>query len=246
MWHNHDIELTYKINIDSIDVVNLESKLRNHDWTKQHLHRQGPLTGSYVIYYHHFDDGSYKEILAKTNPMPYDKDDIDLRELTMPILAQVQSFYPDYRFIKGEISICPGKEEQGWHRDPRVFHRFGHRIHVPIITNPGAKLHVENTSQHLEKYGVYLFNNLKLHRSVNDGNGLRVHVIVDMMPTKWWDILTSLYPESELYNWCRAVTKNPEERMSQIQQRKPAASLAQLLLELGDDFALNDPEYKNI
>jgi len=244
MWIDNDIELTHKINIDSIDVINLESELRNHNWNKPHLHRQGPLIGSYVIYYHHFDDGSHQEILAKTNPARLDEDDIALRELTMPILAQVQSFYPDYRFVKGEISICPGEEKQGMHRDPRVFHRFSHRMHIPVITNPGAKLQVENTSQHLEKYGVYLFNNLKLHRSFNNGNDLRVHVILDMMPTKWWNILTNLYPESELYKWCHAVTKNPVERMSQIQQQEPAASLAKLLLELGDEYALNDPYKK--
>ena len=244
MWHKNDVELTHKINIDSIDVVNLESRLRNHDWNKLHLGRQGPLSGSYVIYYHHFDDGSYQEILAKTNPFRYDKDDVALRELTMPFLTQLQSFYPDYRFVKGEISVCPGEEKQGMHRDPRVFHRFSHRIHIPLITNPSAKLQIGKNSWHLEKYGVYLFNNLRLHRSFNEGNDFRVHIILDMMPTKWWNVLTNLYPESELYSWCYAITKNPEERILQIQQQKTATPLAKLLLELGDEFALNDPYKK--
>jgi len=65
-----------------------------------------------------------------------------------------------------------------------------------------------------------------------------------MMPNDWWQTITGLYSEDTLYSWCRAVTKNPVERMSQIQQREPSGSLAELLLELGDEYALNDPYKK--
>ena len=65
----------------------------------------------------------------------YNIADIMLRNETQYILDYIIELFPDHRFIKGEISHCPPGEQQGFHIDPRVFHRFSRRVHVPLITN---------------------------------------------------------------------------------------------------------------
>ena len=59
-----------------------------------------------------------------------------------------------------------------WHRDPEP------RLHVPIITNPGCIMVIENTAKHLPADGsVYITNNLKYHNAFNGGEENRVHLV---------------------------------------------------------------------
>ena len=55
------------------------------------------------------------------------------------------------------------------------------RIHVPIITNPGAVLLAEGRSKHLEVGEVWTFDNQQIH-SVMNGDSTRVHMIFDVDP----------------------------------------------------------------
>ena len=59
-----------------------------------------------------------------------------------------------------------------WHRDPEQ------RLHVPIITNPGCIMVIENVAKHLPANGsVYITNNLKYHNAFNGGEENRVHLV---------------------------------------------------------------------
>ena len=49
-----------------------------------------------------------------------------------------------------------------WHRDPEP------RLHIPIITNPGCMMVIENVAKHLPADGsVYITNNIKYHNAFN-------------------------------------------------------------------------------
>ena len=59
-----------------------------------------------------------------------------------------------------------------WHRDPEP------RLHVPIITNPGCLMVIENVAKHLPADGsVYITNNIKYHNAFNGGEENRVHLV---------------------------------------------------------------------
>ena len=67
-----------------------------------------------------------------------------------------------------------------WHRDPEP------RLHVPIITNPGCMMVIENTAKHLPADGsVYITNNLKYHNAFNGGEENRVHLVACVLDYKF-------------------------------------------------------------
>jgi len=54
-----------------------------------------------------------------------------------------------------------------------------YRVHIPIITNPGANLIVNDRAQHLSLGSAWTFDNQADHGVVN-GNEERVHLILDV------------------------------------------------------------------
>lgn len=101
--------------------------------------------------------------------------------LTVPLLKELNLYFPNYKFIKGEIYCSYPDTEQQLHIDPKVFHRYCNRIHIPLITNDHSFLQIDDNHYHLESYKVYNFNNMKLHRSYNRGSTNRIHIVVDIM-----------------------------------------------------------------
>ncbi len=59
-----------------------------------------------------------------------------------------------------------------WHKDPEC------RLHVPIITNKGCSMVIENVAKHLPADGkVWITNNTKYHNFFNGGEQSRVHLV---------------------------------------------------------------------
>ena len=67
-----------------------------------------------------------------------------------------------------------------WHRDPEP------RLHIPIITNPGCLMVIENTAKHLPADGsVYITNNVKYHNAFNGGEENRIHLVACLRDYKF-------------------------------------------------------------
>ena len=67
-----------------------------------------------------------------------------------------------------------------WHRDPEP------RLHIPIITNPGCLMVIENVAKHLPANGsVYITNNVKYHNAFNGGEENRVHLVACLTDYKF-------------------------------------------------------------
>ena len=78
------------------------------------------------------------------------------------------------RFKLGRVRILlkEPRSTLSWHRDPEP------RLHIPIITNPGCIMVIENIAKHLPADGsVYITNNLKYHNAFNGGEENRVHLV---------------------------------------------------------------------
>ena len=66
------------------------------------------------------------------------------------------------------------------HRDPEP------RLHIPIITNPGSIMVIENIAKHLPADGsVWITNNTKYHNAFNGGEESRIHLVACVLNYKF-------------------------------------------------------------
>ncbi len=67
-----------------------------------------------------------------------------------------------------------------WHKDPEP------RLHIPIITNPGCSMVIENVAKHLPADGhVTITNNTKYHNFFNGGEQARIHLVACMLEDRF-------------------------------------------------------------
>ena len=67
-----------------------------------------------------------------------------------------------------------------WHKDPEC------RLHVPIITNKGCSMVIENVAKHLPADGkVWITNNTKYHNAFNGGEENRIHLVACVLDHKF-------------------------------------------------------------
>jgi len=86
------------------------------------------------------------------------------------------------RFKLGRVRILlkEARSTLSWHRDPEP------RLHIPIITNPGCIMVIENVAKHLPADGsVYITNNIKYHNAFNGGEEDRVHLVACLTDYKF-------------------------------------------------------------
>jgi len=78
------------------------------------------------------------------------------------------------KFKLGRVRILlkEPRSTLSWHRDPEP------RLHIPIITNPGSIMVIENVAKHLPADGsVWITNNTKYHNAFNGGEEGRIHLV---------------------------------------------------------------------
>ena len=86
------------------------------------------------------------------------------------------------KFKLGRVRILlkEPRSTLSWHRDPEP------RLHIPIITNPGCIMVIENIAKHLPADGsVYITNNVKYHNAFNGGEENRVHLVACLTDYKF-------------------------------------------------------------
>ena len=78
------------------------------------------------------------------------------------------------KFKLGRVRILlkEPRSTLSWHRDPES------RLHVPIITNLGCRMVIDNVAQHMPADGtVTITNNTKYHNFFNGGEQARIHLV---------------------------------------------------------------------
>ena len=68
------------------------------------------------------------------------------------------------------------------HRDSHPSFAAGHRIHVPIITNPRVRFMIDGRPFQFEVGQAYEINNQKVHSVMNKGDVDRINFIFDYVP----------------------------------------------------------------
>ena len=85
-----------------------------------------------------------------------------------------------FKIGRVRILLKEPRSTLSWHRDPEP------RLHIPIITNPGCLMVIENVAKHLPADGsVYITNNVKYHNAFNGGEQNRVHLVACLTDYKF-------------------------------------------------------------
>ena len=82
------------------------------------------------------------------------------------------------RFKLGRVRFLmkPPRSCLSWHRDPEM------RLHIPIITNVGCRMIIEEESYHLPADGnAYITDNTKYHNFFNGSEINRVHLVATIL-----------------------------------------------------------------
>ena len=78
----------------------------------------------------------------------------------------------NFKIGRVRILLKKPRSTLSWHRDPEP------RLHIPIITNPGCRMVIENIAKHLPADGsLTITNNLKYHNFFNGGEQNRIHLV---------------------------------------------------------------------
>ena len=110
--------------------------------------------------------------------------------------SEYSEFIPDYEntYFKEVFDILSSKYKLGrvrillkeprstlsWHRDPEP------RLHIPIITNPGCLMVIDNVAKHMPADGsVWVTNNTKYHNVFNGGEENRIHLVACVLDYKF-------------------------------------------------------------
>ena len=85
-----------------------------------------------------------------------------------------------YKLGRIRILLKEPRSTLSWHRDPEP------RLHIPIITNPGSIMVIDNVAKHLPADGsVWITNNTKYHNAFNGGEANRIHLVACVLNHKF-------------------------------------------------------------
>ena len=86
----------------------------------------------------------------------------------------------NFKLGRVRILLKEPRSTLSWHRDPEP------RLHIPIITNPGCLMVIDNVAKHMPADGsVWITNNTKYHNAFNGGEENRVHLVACVLDYKF-------------------------------------------------------------
>ena len=131
------------------------------------------------IYWTKPDNSGKEEIRAKRiNERAYTEFVKDLKDTYFKEVYDILS--KKFKLGRVRILLKEPRSTLSWHRDPEP------RLHIPIITNPGCIMVIENTAKHLPADGsAYITNNVKYHNAFNGGEENRVHLVACLTDYKF-------------------------------------------------------------
>ena len=85
-----------------------------------------------------------------------------------------------YKLGRVRILLKEPRSTLSWHRDPEP------RLHIPIITNPGCLMVIDNVARHMPADGsVWITNNTIYPNAFNGGEENRVHLVACVLDYKF-------------------------------------------------------------
>ena len=86
----------------------------------------------------------------------------------------------NFKLGRVRILLKEPRSTLSWHRDPEP------RLHIPIITNQGCLMVIDNVAKHMAADGsVWITNNTKYHNAFNGGEENRIHLVACVLDYKF-------------------------------------------------------------
>lgn len=178
-----DIDLPIRT-LGEVDISPLKEavlSLADRDWQAQKIrqneyevHRQ---TESVVLV---FTDGQGWPNIEVSKEYGWDL----LADSAFPIMhGLISEHYPSGgTIIRAMVAKLPAGNIIKPHVDRHPSFHAGHRIHVPVTTNPRVRFMIEGRPYQLEVGRAYELNNQKKHSVMNKGKEDRITLIFDYVP----------------------------------------------------------------
>ena len=124
--------------------------------------------------------GKYWTIADETGKEVARDIDIDESKYTQLVPEFEKTYFKEVfetlskRFKLGRVRLLlkEPRSTLSWHKDPEC------RLHIPIVTNKGCSMVIENVAKHLPADGkVWITNNTKYHNFFNGGEQARIHLV---------------------------------------------------------------------
>jgi hypothetical protein len=167
--------------VDSSALAEVILAQEKNAW-REELHRQDSYdvhrqTESIVMVFTELDD--WPNITVKKEP-GWER----LLDVAVPVMHDIIGrFYPPGGTIIRAMAaklLAGGKITS--HRDAHPSFHFGHRIHVPITTNPRVRFMIDGRPYRFQVGQAYEINNQKTHGVMNKGTEDRITFIFDYVP----------------------------------------------------------------
>lgn len=106
-------------------------------------------------------------------------------DLAMPIMQDIVARYypPGGLVLRAVLARLPPGCAIDAHVDRHPSFSVGHRIHVPLVTNPGVRFIVGHEDIRPQVGHAFELNNAVPHSVHNDGDADRIHFIFDYSPS---------------------------------------------------------------
>ncbi len=149
----------------------LENQKRQEDYD---VHRS---TESVVLI---FTDGSGWPDITLTRESGWEL----LSNVAVPLMTHIikNHYQPGGTIIRAMAAkLLPGEVIKPHHDSHPSFHH-GHRIHIPIKTNPRVRFMIDGRPYKFQVGQAYEINNQKTHSVMNKGSEERINFIFDYVP----------------------------------------------------------------
>ena len=182
---------------DTVRLVDEVQALRDRRWRAQRAYGQDGLAAEVELDWRILPLRSPNGDPGRTDPGGAGLDPYGDTPLlaTTPYLAKVLASIPAPLRAVRLMSLGPGVRVHE-HRDGKCGYPWGVlRLHVPIITNPGAELVIESQSYHWPAGQLWFGDFDRPHYVRNEGTEDRIHLVIDCLLTRR---LLELFPSSYL------------------------------------------------
>lgn len=103
----------------------------------------------------------------------------------MEIMAEIGAVWGRSRLM----ALAAGAEVPP-HADSHYYWRTHHRLHIPVITNPGVRFTCGDQSVHMAAGECWMFDSFRWHDVQNKGTERRVHLVIDTVGGgQLWDLM---------------------------------------------------------
>lgn len=105
-------------------------------------------------------------------------------EIAINQIRKLEHLYNATAKIAVFDGLAPGTKINP-HSDTSHVYTLAHRVHLPLITGPGAKFFIDGEAFYFEQGKFYEFDNKRVHCVHNDTDIFRIHLVVDLIPNKF-------------------------------------------------------------